>query len=490
MAKRRIFAIQAICGNEERWIKQWCESILAAKPDYVVVNLTQFDDNCEALLKKHIPVDKLIFTKNPWEKNFSTARNQAMELMPDDVDYFMYVDMDEIILPNSYKGIEGILRSDDYPFLVLTTIYNELETPGLLAHLFYPRMAPMKDKNGKPLKPRYDGSVHNQLDIDKSIPVVRAPIDLHHYGYSLSPEEMAKKHKRSQELLEQQIIDDPTSFFPHLNMAQLLRAKGDFHGTERHARKVIEIVSPRVEGGDKRYIHAIIMAKDQIATSLMAQRKFDESISMALDAIELHPQHLDSLMNLGNCHLELKHFEQALNWYKRYLFIRKSYDEHSDNTNIILNHLNSSHIVLYNIGVTYLQMNDPKTASVNFKKAVAEEPGFKDAFTKYIHCLRITNRHEEMNTEINKYVNENPNQQHQIYSYFGDVSLEGCDIEHAKFNYYQAANLVPESSPESTAVKNKWESYKALFGDLPDEAYNTFDTKRKAADKVNVAGGA
>ena len=78
MEKKKL-AIVHISGDEERWVEKWCNSILKANPDVIVINLTQYNDKSEELYKKFIPANKLVFMKFPWQKSFSEARNHSLD---------------------------------------------------------------------------------------------------------------------------------------------------------------------------------------------------------------------------------------------------------------------------------------------------------------------------------------------------------------------------------------------------------------------------
>ena len=112
MGMRKKYCMTAISGNEEKFAKQWCESVMKTAPDLVVINLTQYDDNSEQIYREGIPEDKLVLVKNKWEKNFSTARNQGLDHVPDWVDYCAYLDIDEVFTDDSYAHIEQILHND------------------------------------------------------------------------------------------------------------------------------------------------------------------------------------------------------------------------------------------------------------------------------------------------------------------------------------------------------------------------------------------
>ena len=482
MGNRKKLVITAISGNEEKWVKQWCESVLKANPDLIVMNLTQFDDNTEKLLREHIPKDKLILVKNKWEKSFSTARNQSLYHVPSWADYCMYVDMDEIITDTSYAPLEEFLMSDHPPIQILCNIYNAVSQDAMIASLYYPRIWPHKAMDGTLLNESFDGAVHNQLMIDDkyNIHALRSKINLFHYGYALDSASMAAKHKRSEELLRKQVEEDDNNFFAHLNLAQLLRAKGDQKGALKHSTHVLDLVTDKIEANaESKFSYAYIMAKDQVSTSYLASHNYKEAIKSAEDALKVKPDHLDSIMNIAHAYINSEDFENAEFWLKRYLFIRARYDETKDSTNLILNHLNSSFIALYHLGLVYTRKGDIEKALYYYKKSYEEDPKFKDTFVQYINCLKILNRDKQLNDEVNQFMRKVPEKAHQVYEYFGDIELENGNIENSKFNYYQAVYINNEESGNKQRIKEKWEALSSQFGDV---SHNYFDTAAKNAD--------
>lgn len=481
--KRQKLAITAISGNEERWAKGWCESILKAKPDIVVMNLTQYDDDTEQIIRDNIPEELLVLVKFPWKKDFSEARNHYLDNVPDWVDYCFFVDMDEKITKESFPILEQFLHAEHEPVIALVNIYNSVDSSGessQVASLYYPRLHPHKDRMGKPLGERFESHVHNQLIINKKHDIfpVRTQIGIFHYGYALDAKSMTKKHERSEELLRGQIKKDNNSFFAHLNLAQLLRAKGDFEGTVFHAEEVLRVVADKVNSGDSRYVHAWLMAKEQLATALLTLHRPDESIKHSKDTLGKKADYLDSFINLGNAYMEKREFEEAEFWYKRYLFIRSRYDEVRDNTNLILNHLNSGFVSYYQLGILSALKKDMQGAHDHFKKAFEVEPRFKDVSIKYLHSLRLLGDMEGMNKLTNQIMNELPDKGYQVYEYYGDSEMEHCNIEGAKFNYYQAVNL-GKGKPEYSRINTKFQNIKDLFGEVSN---NFFDDSAKGQE--------
>ncbi len=471
---RKKFAVIAISGNEEKWVKGWCESVLKANPDVIIVNLTKYDDNSEQLFKDNIPADKLVFMKHPWQKSFSEARNHTLDAIPDYIDYVIFIDLDEIISKDSYSVLERTLNDDRIvDQQIMITIYNFVNTDSMVASLFYPRMFPWKDKSGKLLNPRFENEVHNQLVYPDQYEIesVRPNIGLIHYGYALDKDAMQKKHERSEELLRGQLEVDADDFFAHLNLAQLLRAKGDIDGTIFHATRVLDLVGFRVSQGEPRYTHAYIMAKEQLATCYIHLKKPELVVQHCHDVLKVKPDHLDSLMNIGIGYLLSSNLKEAKFWFNRYLFVRSKYDETRDMTNLILNHLNSSFIAMYHLGSIAYAENNLEAAVSYFKQSFDIDSSYADTFIRYIHCLRMLNEHQKVMNEVNEFVFRNSDKAYQIYEYFGDISLDDCAIENAKFNYYQALHTSPES--EKKRIDFKFSNITSIFGPVSDNYFRT-----------------
>lgn len=477
----------AISGNESRWARQWCESIMKCRPAQVVFNLTAYDDDTEEIVRSIIPPEILTFIKHKWNKNFSEARNYCFEHVSDEMDYVGYLDMDEVWTDESYAILDQILSDENFPpSFLLVNIYNSMnQDNSMVASLYYPRIWPHKTAEGELVHAEFQGSVHNQLNIDDKFGFqgVRCALSIFHYGYALNPEEMKKKHKRSEELLRSQIAEDNDNFFAHLNLAQLLRAKGDIEGAFSAACEVLRIVEPKIQKGDQKLTHSWIMAKEQKATCYISMGKYEEAKIEAQEVLERKPDHLDSLMNLANSYLMVDDRERARFWLKRYLFTRKSYDEQRDNTNIILNHLNSSFVALYHLGILDMLDNQHAPALSYFKKCYEMEPNYRDVFVKYINSLRLLGKNAEMEQEVHKYMASNPQKSYIVYEFFGDVELESTNVESAKFNYYQAVYL-SENKPDHSRVKTKYDNMIEVFGEVSSSFFDTQGQQENLLKKV------
>jgi len=94
-------AVYTIALNEEQFIERWYES--AKDADYLLIADTgSTDDALLTAAKYGIEVASILV--RPWR--FDNARNAALALLPEDIDYCIALDMDEVLLPGWRKHLE------------------------------------------------------------------------------------------------------------------------------------------------------------------------------------------------------------------------------------------------------------------------------------------------------------------------------------------------------------------------------------------------
>ena len=87
-------AVYAITKNEEKFAKRWYESMSEADAIYVLD--TGSDDNTVSLLKE-LGANVSVKEFNPWR--FDVARNESLEMVPEDFDICVCTDLDEVFVP-------------------------------------------------------------------------------------------------------------------------------------------------------------------------------------------------------------------------------------------------------------------------------------------------------------------------------------------------------------------------------------------------------
>ena len=120
-------AVYTIALNEEKFVKGWYES--AKDADYILIADTGSDDDTLLTASKYGIEVASIFVR-PWR--FDNARNAALALLPEDIDYCIALDMDEVLAPGWREELEkafadGVTR----PRYKYTWSWNPDGSPGL-----------------------------------------------------------------------------------------------------------------------------------------------------------------------------------------------------------------------------------------------------------------------------------------------------------------------------------------------------------------------
>lgn len=85
-------AVYTIALNEEKFVERWYES--AKDADYLLIADTGSTDKTKRIAKK-LGIKVVDISVKPWR--FDDARNAALALLPDDIDYCVSMDMDETL---------------------------------------------------------------------------------------------------------------------------------------------------------------------------------------------------------------------------------------------------------------------------------------------------------------------------------------------------------------------------------------------------------
>lgn len=126
LLKKYKICVYAICKNEEKFVDRWMDAVSEA--DIVVVTDTGSSDNTVKRLRARGAV---VYTEiiSPWR--FDTARNLAIDHIPEDADICVSNDLDEIFEPGWRQKLEDAWQ----PFhtrarYLFTWSYNSDGTPG------------------------------------------------------------------------------------------------------------------------------------------------------------------------------------------------------------------------------------------------------------------------------------------------------------------------------------------------------------------------
>jgi len=119
-------AVYTIALNEEQFVERWYES--AKEADYLMIADTgSVDETVSKAEALGIVCHKISI--RPWR--FDDARNAALALLPDDIDYCISLDMDEMLAPGWREEMEKVPAGTTRIRYNYTWNFNPDGTPGL-----------------------------------------------------------------------------------------------------------------------------------------------------------------------------------------------------------------------------------------------------------------------------------------------------------------------------------------------------------------------
>ena len=183
-------AVYTIAKNEEQFVERWAES--AKDADYRFILDTGSTDKTVTKARK-AGVAVSVANISPWR--FDDARNAALALLPDDIDYCIALDMDEVLIPGWREELEKVSESATRPRYKYTWSWNG-DKPGLQYG---------GDKIHKRHGYRWKHPVHEVIVTDRSTEVQEwIKLEIHHHP------DNTKSRGQYLPLLELAVQEDPT----------------------------------------------------------------------------------------------------------------------------------------------------------------------------------------------------------------------------------------------------------------------------------------
>ena len=207
-------SICVIMKNEEKHMDNFLSAIQKHMGNYpyeiVLVDTGSTDQTIEIAMKY---TDNIFhFT---WVNDFSAARNFSISCAKND--WILVLDCDEYINECNPEAFDWMKKK--YPNSIgLITLYNRYELNGF--NSFYTELM-NRFFNRKYF--HYEETIHEQLNpIHKNMAFDRVDISLSidHYGYSGTPEELAAKAERNNELLFKELDEKPNDPYVYFQLGQ------------------------------------------------------------------------------------------------------------------------------------------------------------------------------------------------------------------------------------------------------------------------------
>lgn len=208
--------IHIIMKDESEWLRQCLDSVKDA--DELIVIDTGSQDSSIRLAKSYGA--KVFFSR--WEDDFSTPRNQALQIAT--TDWIFYLDADEILLSGLTAIKEQINRTDSEAF---TVILENLIGTSPQDHLLHRTIRLFRNNPNY----RFQGIIHEDIGhsivkLHPSSSIEDSEIRIRHFGYL--PENIRKKDKiaRNERLLQKALQTEPANPYYSYNLGITLCQAG------------------------------------------------------------------------------------------------------------------------------------------------------------------------------------------------------------------------------------------------------------------------
>jgi pentatricopeptide repeat protein len=428
-------ALCMIVKNEEEHLPRALASAKRLVDQMIVVDTGSTDRTVE--IAKSFGADVYF---HEWEGDFSKARNISMGYA--DADWILILDADEELVKDDLKVIRQTIRETDFRAISMS-VYNFSREKQM-----YTSFLPSVRLFRRDLGAYYDGIVHNQLRFPTEEGVLRIPARILHYGYGLSPEQMARKVERSRTLLEQQLRENPDNAFAHFNLAQLLRGSEETPSPAMmdkvifHAGRAVDMTSPDLR--NERHIH--LMALHQLCTACFNKGDFERAAEYAHQALAHKPGYLDAILSLGHIHSMDRQLDLAKKYYLEYLDLQRSYDEHAETDHVILLHLRSRHNAYYGLGLIAEMQGDNAEAVGWYDRCIEERHDYIDVHYRLGVVLSNIGQKDRARKEFTTELNCHPDNVDARIALAG-LCFEVNDTETAIECLREGLEYAPDSAP-------------------------------------------
>jgi tetratricopeptide (TPR) repeat protein len=337
-----------IVKNEEKFLPQCLKSIKDAVDEIIIVDTGSTDKTVEIAQSFGARV-----YHHPWKNSFSEARNHSLNYAT--CDWILQIDADEVLEQADIPLLHKLITADSYN-AVFVAIYSELPS-GQSKH-YYTRIF----RRGKA---HFEGIVHNQLIFEGK--ALQSEIRLYHYGYNLSESEMQRKYKRTGDLLRQQLAENPNNIFVMANLIRNYRNEYNFDKVIELGEKGLNISLSQTDFNSQSQRQRIYI---DLVYALLNTNKLDRAEEICKEAVKENPDSLDILFIMGEILLKKESFNEALNYFRKYLIAKDKENKKPTFNLSIVDAYYYEHKAYNNIGVCYESLGLINDAEVAYKKAI------------------------------------------------------------------------------------------------------------------------
>lgn len=259
--KQNKICIYAICKNEKQFVEKWLDNMKEA--DYIVVLDTGSTDGTFEMLQADPRVTRVEQKIYDYFR-FDVARNDSMELCPEDANILLSTDLDEVFNPGWAQVIRDNWK-DKYTRGIYTYAWDH-NAQGEARNIF--KYDKMHTRDYKWTFPVHEVLIPKEKDFQESRLDFGELVYLHHY------QDLKKERKYYFDLLELACKENPEDSHTRMLLAREYVLKKDYNKAIEEFLCVLKM--PDVDKPNKRLV--LLNSLIQLAFTYEAVNNYDESL--------------------------------------------------------------------------------------------------------------------------------------------------------------------------------------------------------------------
>ncbi|MCK9210230.1 MAG: glycosyltransferase [Ignavibacteriaceae bacterium] len=382
-----MITLSMIVKNEEKYLAACLESVKDVVDEIVLVDTGSTDRTIEIAKKYSAKIFHF-----EWSNDFAAARNFALE--HSSCDWILYLDADECLSKKSVHEIKRLTRNKKRE--AYKCIINNIDEINFRPSVMtYVRLFP----NDRDI--RFEGKVHEQIETSlrkNNFTIKNSAIEIDHYGYNLSKEDLQKKANRNLAILLKQFEESRSSYYA-FHLGQTYAVLLEKENAEKYFAVALQDV--KLENEYKA------LAYRYIAINYAKRQNYTAAFDLINKSLQCDNEQPLALFAAANIYLKLGDASIAGKFSRKAFEVNRKYlkGEKTSNQNILIDEL---HLCYYGLEIS-LHADDKelfnffyreysllkKTSGAGewelFDKLLNNKPIAMDKLSEYVKLISASN---------------------------------------------------------------------------------------------------
>ena len=335
-----------IVKNEEKYLEACLESAKNVVDEIVIVDTGSTDTTIEIAKKYSAKIFHF-----EWINDFAAARNFALEQSTGD--WILYLDADECLSNKSVHELKRLTRNKKRE--AYSCIINNVDEINFRPSVMtYVRLFP-NDK-----RVRFAGKVHEQIETalrKNNFAIKSSTIEIDHYGYNLSKDDLKLKAKRNLSILLKQFEESRSSYYA-FHLGQTYAVLNETENAEKYFITALQDVKLKNEYKSLAYRY--------IAINNANRQNYTVAFDFINKSLQCDDEQPLALFAAANIYLKLGDANTAEKYSRKAFEVNRKYlkGEKTSNQNILIDEL---HLCYYGLEIA-LRSNNKELFNFFFKE--------------------------------------------------------------------------------------------------------------------------